>query len=247
MPCACSPERRRARVGGCSGGVHVVHEAHSARRRTGRDDGVADVPAAVHEREPALGRERARAAEELAGGQFPLLTERACESSRGDVSTLPGPLRIARHVDESVDRRRGNDHGDEPSCLLGEPSPSVLFPLAYEPPRALVVHDRGARPCEREPTARALGAAADGPRTRRPAAFAERLAQPHELVSAVDAEHGSRARAHGAALGEEKLEHVEHVSIVGGYVLRLCEKIVSASRSVSAEPMSYHSPGSGHV
>jgi hypothetical protein len=68
--------------------------------------------------------------------------------------------------------------------------------------------------------------------------------KPDERITADFAERCSGPLTDRAALRKEQLEHGV---IVGGEVYRLCEKIVSACCSVSAEPMSYHSPGSRHV
>ena len=108
----------------------------------------------------------------------------------------------------------------------------------------LVVHDRGPRAPERESAPGAFGAATHGPGAWSPATRTDGASDPDERVATRLAERPSRSRAYGAALREEKVHH--RVS-VGGYSLWDCEKMRSASCSVSAEPMSYHSPGSRHV
>ena len=139
---------------------------------------------------------------------------------------------------------RRDDLEDEQCSLVREPSPAALLPLVDELARAFVVHDRRACGGKRQSPPRALGAATDGPRPGCAAPLAERPPEPDERSSALLTERDSGRCTDGAALRQEQLEHT---AIVGGYSLRLCEKMRSASRSVSAEPMSYHAPGNRHV
>ena len=208
------------------------------------DDAVPHVASSISEREPPLPRKLPPPAQQVYGGHAPASAERAREGPRGDVAAPQRPLGIAWHVRDGVDAERRQDLEHERRRLFCEPPPAVLLPLADEDPGTLVVDDRRACTGEREPAARAFGAPPDGPR---PGGPHRSQTGPRTLTSAprhMVAERRSGRRADGAALRQEQ---PEHLPIVGGYSLRLCEKMRSASWSVSAEPMSYHSPGSRQV
>ena len=214
-------ERGRAFVDSCAGGVDVVEHADPARDLALGDDAAADVPATFREAEASLPLEAPRSPKQVIGGNRPGDAQRLGQRRGRDSAALQGALGIARDEREDVHLRPRDDLGDEPGGLCGQPAPAVLLPDPHERTRARVVHDRGARARERETPSRALGAAPHGPRAWRAAALADRRHEANEAVAAVSAERRTRARADGAALRKEELEHP---TIVGGYSLRLCEK-----------------------
>ena len=194
--------------------------------------------------EPALARKGVHASQEVACRKPPEIAQGEGQLLRRDRASLPGTLGVARNVREHVHVRDRDDLGDELGGYRGETPLPALLPGTDERPRAAFVHEGGARAREREPAPRAFGAALHGPGAGRAAALADRGAQSDEGVATGLAESGAGPPADRAARRKEQLEH--HV-IVGRYSLRLCEKMRSASWSVSAEPMSYHCPGSRQV
>jgi hypothetical protein len=214
-------ERGRALVDSRAGRVDVVEHADPTRHIALGDDAAADVPAALREAEAPLPLEAPRSPKEVIGGNRPGDAQRLGQCRGRDPAPLQGALGIAGDVGKDVHLRPCDRLGDEPGRFCGQPAPAVLLPDPDERTRARVVHDRGARARKRETPSRALGAPPHRPGARRAAALADRRHEPNEAVAAVSAERRTGARAEGAALRKEELEHP---SIVGGYSLRLCEK-----------------------
>jgi hypothetical protein len=221
VPHARASERGRALVDGRAGGVDVVEHADPARHLALGDHAAADVPPPLHETEAPLPLEAPRSPEQVSGGNRPGDAQRLGQCRGRDPAALQGALGIAGDVREDVHFRPCDRLGDEPGGLCGQPAPAVLLPDPDERTGVRVVHDRGPRARERETPSRALGAAPHRPGAGRATALADRRHEPNEAFAAVRAERRTGARADGAALRKEELEHP---SIVGGYSLRLCEK-----------------------
>ena len=242
---ARAAECGRARVGGRARGVDVVDEAHRARDVSSSHDAAAHVSPPLRECRDRAGAEGSA---RVAGGRLPEAA-RDCPRARASPFGATVPRSQARSGSPGTCASTSTsgieiDLGDELGGDRGETPLPALLPGADERPRAAFVHDRGARASEREPAPRAFGAAPHGPRAGRAAALADRGAQSDEGVATGLAERGAGPPTDRAALRKEQLEHTV---IVGRYSLRLCEKMRSASWSVSAEPMSYHCPGSRQV
>ena len=238
-PCAGAPERRRACVRSRARRVDVVHDADAQRGQPHRYDARADVAAALGEREPALPRQRPRALEEIGAGcpTWPRAPARGRVAGRHPAST-PAPGLPERT------RASTSGFGTTSPTSAAACSASLSVPAPSTPARAFVLARRRRWPSgtgELEPAAGALRAPHDGPRPGRAAALADRRPQPDERAPAVGTESPARATTDGAALRQEQLQHVV---IVDDYPPRLCEKMRSASARVSADPMSYQSPGS---
>ena len=196
------------------------------------------------------GRDRAGAEESarVAGGRLP-------EAARGCPGRWPAlraqPRLAPRHARDRPERARARPRSGSRSTSA---TSSAAIAARRRCPRSFqertndlapLSYTRAARARrKREPAPRAFGAALHGPGAGRAAALADRGAQSDEGVATGLAESGAGPPADRAALRKEQLEHVV---IVGRYSLRLCEKMRSASWSVSAEPMSYHCPGSRQV
>jgi hypothetical protein len=122
------------------------------------------------------------------------------------VAALDAPVAVGR--DER--QRTGSgpfDRLDDHVCrLFGELPQSAVFPCSDERAHRSAVGDGGTRGGEREPAARALEAALDGPRGGRAAAGTARTAQPGEARETRRAERGSEPAAGGAAAGNEEVE-----------------------------------------
>lgn len=238
-------ERGRAGIGRSTGRVDVVDEADRSRNLAFSDDAAPHVPASLRESEPTLTRERTPTAKRFAGGQPPQLAERDSKPSRRNDSALPRPLRVAGDVREGVDVGTRDHLGDERRRLGGQPPAPMLLPRADEHLGATVVDHGRAGTGEGKAATGAFSAPAHGPRAGRAAALADGRAQANERAATRLAERCARPLAHCATLREQQVE--QHLLIVGDYPSRLCEKMRSASWSVSAEPMSYHSPGKRQV
>jgi hypothetical protein len=211
---SAAPKGDGAGVGGRSRCVDVVDETHALRDAVGCRDAPPDVPPALVEAKAALARQRANAAEEICSRNPPDRAQRASEGAGCDGSTAPRALRVTGDVDEHIDVRPRNDLVHENRGFGGEPAEALLLPGANEGASPLVVDDRGARLREREPPARALGAAAYRPGARRAASLADRRPQAKEPVPALTAERGSGSSTYGAPVGQEQRQQL-HAAIVG--------------------------------
>src|SRR5262245_63504046 len=116
---------------------------------------------------------------------------------------------VARGRDEGqcLRRRPRDRRGDGIGSGRSEVAEPVVLPAGDDPTHPLVVDDRRTGGRERDAPARALDAAADGPRGRRAATLAERRPQWWKRVKAVTADRGAGAPAAETALREQQLEH----------------------------------------
>src|SRR5207247_10518143 len=112
-----------------------------------------------------------RPAHERAHRQRPEPPELLGEPLRRVVPAPEDPLAVRRHERQRGDTRPLDSGDDELGGVARKPTEAALLPRAHEPADALVVLDRRPRGGEREATARALPAAAHGPRGRRPTAL----------------------------------------------------------------------------
>ena len=121
------------------------------------------------------------------------------------------PRRSARSAVGRDEREHGRGRprqrlGDERGRLAGKSPLPVLLPRLHEPPRRLVVDDRGPRGRERDPPAAALGAAPHRPGAGRAAAIAERRRQPDQRVATARAEPGPGHAACGTPVRQQDVE-----------------------------------------
>src|SRR5947207_4983455 len=126
--------------------------------------------------------------------------------------------------------RRWETFRDERRSLGREPPEAALLPAEDEAAGRLVVADRGARRCERDPPPRALAAALDRPYSGRAAARAERRFEPRQGLAARRAQLLSSRCADDAALRQEK---IEHSSTLGAEV---CRKVRASVETVRRAP-----------
>ena len=206
----------------------------------------ADVSAAVGEAEPALALgERVRRAEDRAAGA-PRARPARVRAPRGGTSPRssarsgsPGTCASTSTVGQ---RDRPPPRARRPPPRAGgDRAPSRSARVA----RAAVVDDGRSRASEREPCGRSTRRNA-APATRPVSRSARRPAG-----SGGRRRHGSARRARSPGRSQTAQRSGKSSSSTchcrAATCLRLCEKMRSASWSVSAEPMSYHSPGQRQV
>src|SRR5581483_9477459 len=170
--CAGRAKGRGDRRRGRAGRVDVVDHGDAARRRGGRAKGAAQ-RAALHGGAVALAV-AVQPLEERPARQLPEERELAGEPLRRVVAALEPARTVGRDEGEDIDRGRRQLLRDESRRLRREPAQAALLPGVDEPPRRVVVDDRGPRAREGDPPPRAFAAAVDGPRDRGAAAAAER-------------------------------------------------------------------------
>ena len=95
---------------------------------------------------------------------------------------------------------------DQVRRLAGEHAQSAFLPRGHEGAHRTVVGDGGASGGEREPTARAFEAAADGPGGGRSAARAARTVQGDKSGPTSAAERGPESGTADAAAGNKQVE-----------------------------------------
>ena|SRR5262249_23831315 len=145
----------------------------------------ADVAAPLGEREPALARSRAAAAEQDGDGQSPATPELAGELLGRMVATAEVAIAVRWDEGQGVDVRGRHTFDDELGGESRDPPQAALLPAADECPDSVVVLDRGACGGEPESASRALAAASDRPGDRRTAAPAERRGDQRQSPAAA--------------------------------------------------------------
>ena len=173
-----------------------------------RHERAADVRAALCAQQACLSLRPVPSREEALHGEPPTRPERPRQACGRHVTTLSAALAVTRHEREHVDAGCGDDFGDELGQRRGEVATASLLPGGDEGPRSSVVDDRAARPCKRQPPARAFDAAPDGPGARAPAALAHRWPDADEGVEARLAERPARNGAARTAARQHETEQV---------------------------------------
>ena len=102
-------------------------------------------------------------------------------------------------------RHRGDDETGRHGCQVAS---AALLPRGDEGTGAVLIDERGACACKCQPAAAALGAAANGPRPRRPTAFTARGEAPHETREAGSTDRGADPATDAAAAREYHLEEL---------------------------------------
>jgi len=97
--------------------------------------------------------------------------------------------------------------GDEFERDAGQLADSVFLPRRDEPPDPLVIGDRCARGCKRDPPPSTFDAAPDRPLPGRAAALAPRRTQARQSAEASVAERRAARAAGHAAPREDEIEH----------------------------------------
>ena len=169
-----APERRRAAAHAWA----VAPDVYTSSTRQIRSGGVARTSTL-----PRTFRRRSSSDSPRCRGSVPRAREQSATATPQSVASADArerdgtsPRSRARSGSPGTGTRRvdiwcAHDLHEEPGCLAREPPASTLLPRAHQRPSALVVHDRRARAGEGEPSARALGAASDGPGSGRAAAL----------------------------------------------------------------------------
>jgi hypothetical protein len=157
--------------------------------------------------EPAMLRE-IDAAREAGDHHVTGAAELAGEPLRGIVAAAEAPIVVGRHEGDRVDRRPLDGVADQIGREFGERAEAAVFPASDDSPSRLVVGNCRSGAGKREPPARALAAARDRPRRRRPAARAQRPAQTNEALAAGFAELVGGATADEATPREDEVEHL---------------------------------------
>ena len=145
-------------------------------------------------------------------------------------AALAAAVGIRRHEGERVDSRRRNGPRDDLRGQCGQSAQSSFLPGRDEGSDVALVDESGFGGRERQPPARALTAAGNGPDRRGAAALAERRHDRRQGVSATLAEQRAGPPTREAALREEE---IEQNPTLAGQLCRHCDDCAAkvASRS----------------
>ena len=126
------------------------------------------------------------------------------------MATPQAAVTVRRNERDRLHSRPGDHLGDDVTRDAGEIAEAALLPRGDDQADTGVVRDGGARGSKRNPSARALAAARDGPRDRRAAALTDGRGDPRQCALARRTERDTRNGADDASLRKQEVEqHME--------------------------------------
>ena len=188
MARSARPQRGGGGVRGRATGVDVVNKPNARGRFDGRAERTGDVSPSVGPSEPTLMPDLPRPSEQRRDRQLPTPAQLVREPFGRVVSADQHACSIGRDERQRGHPRPLDPGDDEIRGLARKPAQPALLPPRDETAHAIVVLDRRARGGERESASRALPAAPDGPRGRRPATLAERRTKQRQALPARPAQ-----------------------------------------------------------
>ncbi len=180
-----------------------------------RKEGARDVPASLVLRQPSLPRGPSCPREERQDGELPHGSKLGRQPLGGVVPALQLAVRIAGDEDDTRGVRSRHRLADDCRGPAGEPAQAALLPRPHDRAQPVVVRQRRPSTSEGEPPAGTLRTAVYGPGRRRAATHAERRLDAAQRRSAAVAYLRSGEGANKAALRQEKVEKVGHITTLG--------------------------------
>ena len=199
-------KRRRSGRGSRSGGVDVVHDNDLSRHPRQRSERAAHVQATLPDGQACLPSHGASSLEQRRRLDVPPRSQLPREPVWWVVPATDAPVLVGRDIGDDVCRRPLDGLDDEIGAEDGESAEAALLPRPDHVACAPGVRHARASRCERDPPARALHAAIDGPLRRCAAPRAERRNDPDERGATGLAEPRSIGAAGDAPRRKDEIE-----------------------------------------